>query len=133
MLLHLKKTKQGFVPADEDSVKVFNKLKVGDEIYADYKKTRNYKNHKRFFSMLQAVVHNSEHYKSVDNLLDIVKLKTGYFEIVVSHDGKQNYIPKSIAFYKMDEDEFKSFFSDVIDVVLEFTPQEDIDSILRYC
>jgi hypothetical protein len=133
MILNLKKTKESLTPCDEDSVKVFNKLKIGDDIYVEFKPRRNYANHKRFFSMLQGVVHNSEHYKTVDNLLSIIKLKTGHFEIVISHKGEQLYIPKSIDFSKLPEDEFQSFFSDAIDVLLEFVSDEDIESILRYC
>ena len=133
MLLQLKKSEKGFIPADDESVEIFNKLKLNDIIFTDYKPKRSYANHKRFFSMLKGVVDNSDHYKTVDNLLDVIKLKTGHFETVVSHKGEQLYIPKSISFSTMKEDEFKEFFSCAIDVVLEFTSNEDIDSILRYC
>jgi len=133
MLLNLLRTKDGFTPIDDKSVSVAKKIKIGSEIFTEYKPKRNYKNHKRFFSMLQGIVHNSEHYKNIDNLLSMLKLKVGYFDIVVSHKGEQLYIPKSIDFSTMPEDEFQSFFSDCIDVLLEFTDEKDIDSILRYC
>lgn len=133
MLLNLIRKDNGLIPIDDASVEAVKSLRIGDEIHVDYKPRRNYKNHKRFFNMLQGVVRNSDHYKTVDNLLDIIKLKTGHFEIVVSHDGRQNYIPKSIAFHSMNEEEFKEFFSSAIDVVLEFTTEEDIESILQYC
>ena len=133
MLLSLKRVQTGLIPCDDESTSIVSKIRIGDEITVDFKPKRNHKNHRRFFSMLQGVVRNSDHYKSTDNLLDVIKLKKGYFEIVVSHDGKQHYIPKSIAFDKMDEEEFKEFFSSAIDIILEFTPEEDINSILQYC
>ena len=133
MILNLKKTKTGFIPIDDKSIKIYQKLKDNEEIFVDFRPRRNYKNHKRFFSMLQGVIHNSDHYKSIDSLLSMIKLKTGYFDIVVTHKGEQLYIPKSIDFSTMDEEEFKTFFSRAIDVILEFTSDEDIDSILRYC
>ena len=134
MLITIAKQKERFIPADEDSVKLFNSMKVGEEISFDYKvkKQRNYANHKRFFSMLKGIVDNSDQYKTTDNLLSMLKLKVGYFEIVISHRGEQLYIPKSINFSTMKEDEFQSFFSDCINIILEFMPEEDVDSVMRY-
>jgi len=83
--------------------------------------------------MLKGVVQNSDHYKTTDSLLDVIKLKSGHFETVVTHKGEALYIPKSINFASMDEDKFKEFFSKAIDICLEFTPEQDIDSILQYC
>lgn len=134
MLITFKKHQDRVIPLGEDSIKLFNSLDVGQEFSFEYKPTkqRNYRNHKRFFSMLKGIVDNSDQYKNVDNLLSMLKLKVGYFEIVVSHKGEQLYIPKSINFSTMKEDEFQSFFSDCIDVILEFMPEEDVDSIMRY-
>lgn len=132
MLLTFKRTENAVFPIDDKAVEMISKLKVGEEFLVDYKKKRNVKNHRRLFSMLQGVVHNSDHYKNVDNLLSMLKLKTGHFDIVVSHRGEQLYIPKSIDFASMCEEEFKEFFSACIDVILEFTPEQDIDSILKF-
>jgi len=132
MYLTLKRTKEGVIPIDDKAVEAISKINIGDEFLVDYKKKRNVKNHRRLFSMLQGVVYNSDHYKNVDNLLAMLKLKTGHFDIVVSHKGEQLYIPKSIDFASMDEEEFKEFFSECIDVILEFTPEQDINSILKY-
>ena len=133
MLITLKRINDTLIPICDKGVKVISQLKNGDEILVDYKKKRNVGNHRRLFSMLQGVVTNSDHYKNVDNLLSMLKLKTGHFEIVISHKGEQLYIPKSIDFASMDEEQFKEFFSECIDVILEFTPEEDINSILQYC
>ena len=133
MLITFRRTEKGVIPIDDKAVDVVSKTPIGEDILVDYKKKRNLGNHKRLFSMLQGVVANSDHYQTVDNLLDILKLKTGHFKTVVGHDGLKYYVPKSIDFASMDEDEFKEFFSRSIDVILEFTPEEDINSILRYC
>jgi hypothetical protein len=61
------------------------------------------------------------------------KLKSGHFDTVVSHKGEAVYIPKSINFASMGEDKFKEFFSKAIDICLEFTPEQDMNSILIYC
>lgn len=121
------------MPYDEKTAEVVGKIRLDDEIFVEYKPKRNYKNHKRFFSMLQSVIYNTDYYKSVDELLSMLKLKTGHFEIVVSHRGETLYIPKSIDFSSMPEDEFREFFSSCIDVLLEFMPEESVNSILNYC
>ncbi len=132
MLLNLVRTENGLIPIDDASVKAVSKIKIGYDIFCEYKPRRNYKNHKRFFSLLQGVVANQEYYKNVDNLLDVIKLKTGHYKTVVSHNGEALYIPESISFHSMSENEFQEFFSNAIDVLLEFMPEESVNMIIRY-
>ena len=139
MLLNLKKVenpKEGWIPCDEDTVKAYNKQKVDDEIYAEYKPKRNYNFHKKLFSMLTLIFNNQSHYKSVDNILTECKLRAGYFDIHINLKGEQLFIPKSINFYSMDNEEFSEFYSSSIDMCLELVPMgktELENAILRYC
>jgi len=133
MKLYLKKTSKGLIPLDEVSVNAFNKLKEDEEILVSFTRHRNIKNHRRLFSMLNGVVANSDHYNDVNSLLDVIKLKAHYFTTVVTHDGNAVYIPKSINFATLDEESFRIFFSNAIDIILEFCKEEDLNSILRYC
>ena len=132
MKLLLKRIGNSFIPIDDEGVEVFGKIKKGEEILVEYKRHRNVGNHKRLFSMLQGVVSNTDRYKTVDNLLAVIKLKSGNFETVVSPHGDLLYIPKSINFASMSEDKFQEFFSSAIDICLEIIPEQDMDSILRY-
>jgi len=133
MKLLLKRIGSTLIPSSDESAEIFSKLKEGEEILVEYKKHRNVGNHRRLFSMLQGVVHSTDKYKSVDELLDTIKLLSGHFITVVNHRGELQHIPKSINFASMSEDKFKEFFSKAIDIVLEFVPEQDMDSILRYC
>ena len=132
MTLTLRRTKEGLIPLDDKSVEAIKKVKLGDDILAEYKPRRNVANHRRYFSLLNNVIHNQEYYKNVDNLLDVIKLKTGHFKTVVTHKGEQMYIPQSIAFHAMSEDEFQEFFSETIDVLLEFMPEDSVNMIINY-
>ena len=135
MILNLKKIENALIPCDEDTVKAFNKLKIGDEIFAEYKPKRNYQFHKKLFSMLNLIFCNQSHYKSVDNILTECKLKAGYFDIHVNMKGEQLLIPKSINFYSMDNDSFSEFYSSCIDTCLELVPMSKTEleeAILRY-
>lgn len=136
MLLNLKKIENALIPCDEDTVKAFNKLKINDEIYVEWKPKRNYKFHKKLFSMLNLILTNQSMYKSVDNILTECKFKAGYFDIHIMANGEQRYIPKSISFATMKGDEFESFYSSCIDTCLELVPMgktELEEAILRYC
>ena len=136
MLLNLKKTSKGLIPCDEESVKAFNKLNDEDEIYCEFKPRRNYKFHKKLFSMLNLILSNQTKYKNVDNILTECKFKAGYFNIHIGIDGNQVLIPKSISFATMDADEFEAFYSSCIDTCLELVPMgrtELEEAILRYC
>jgi len=135
MLLNLKKIENALIPCDEDTVTAFNKLSIGDEIYAEFKPRRNYKFHKKLFSMLNLILNNQEHYKSVDNILTECKFKAGYFETQVNHQGEQRLVPKSIDFSTMDNEEFSEFYSSCIDTCLELVPMgaEELEqAILRF-
>ena len=120
------------MPHDEESVATTQKIQMGDTILVDYKRHRNVGNHKRLFSLLNMIVQNTDKYKTVDNLLAVCKLKAGLFETVVSHDGNVVYIPKSINFASLGEDEFKTFFSSVIDTCLEFCDEDMVNNIVSY-
>ena len=135
MLLNLKKTENAFIPCDEDTVKAFLKLNINEEIYAEFKPRRNYKFHKKLFSMLNLILNNQDHYKSVDNILTECKFKAGYYEIQINIQGEQRLVPKSIDFCTMDNDEFSEFYSSAIDTCLQLVPmgaEELENAILRY-
>ena len=137
MILNLKKnTLESLIPCDEDSVKAFNKLKVGDDIYVEYKPRRNYKFHKKLFSMLNLILNNQSYYKGVEGILEACKYRAGYFETFVDHEGNKLLKTKSIAFHSMDNQEFEKFYSSSIDTCLELVPMgrnELENAVLRYC
>ena len=132
MKLSLVRIPAGLAPITDESVSAIKKLAIGEEILVDFTKHRNVKNHRRLFSMLQMVIDNTEKYQRVENLLDELKLRTGHFTTYVSDRGEKRYIPESINFASMGEDEFQRFFSQSIDVLLTFLPEELVNEIISY-
>jgi hypothetical protein len=135
MLLTLKKSNDRLIPADEESVKVFTSLSLHQEICVEYKPRRNYKFHKKLFSMLNLIKNNQDTYKSVDNILTECKFDAGYFDIHINQKGEQLLLPKSINFTTMKADEFEEFYSCCIDTCLKLVPMgktELEEAILRY-
>lgn len=121
-----------------DSEEVAEKLKAipnGQGILIEYKPKRSYRFHKKLFALLNLIYQNQEHYKSVDNILEVVKFRAGHFETIVLHNGNTHYKAKSISFADMNELEFKEFYSKSIDVALELTQMTKADienEIIRF-
>jgi len=132
MLLNLKKTMQGFIPCDEESVKTFNKLNEGVDIFVEFKPRRNYRLHKKYFALLNAVIINQQHYKTVDNLHEVVKFKAGYYETIIPLEGDPFLKTKSISFHSMDNMEFESFYNVALDECIALVGDEAIEEIIRF-
>jgi len=132
MILHIRKTSDRLVPCGEESVKVFNKLKNDDEIYVEYKPRRNYKFHKKYWALLNAVLINQEHFKTVDNIHEAVKYRAGYYETIFTFNGESFIKTKSISFHTLDNMEFESFYDTAIDVCVELVGDESVEQIIKF-
>lgn len=86
-----------------------------------YKQPRNIAHHRKFFSLVQAVVENSEVYDTRDKALDAIKLAAGHVDWIPRPDtGELVPRPKSISFESMDQGVFDEFYENAIRGVLRF-------------
>lgn len=93
--------------------------RIGDaEVLVEIRKIRNPAFHRKFFALISLIYHNQSRFRSIEELLDVIKVMVGHAN-VVEKDGKEIYIPKSISFAKMDELEFQAFYDRVITFVCE--------------
>lgn len=132
MFLKLRKTMGGFLPDDEESAKVFNRLKDDTAIFAEYKPRRNMQFHKKYFALLNKVIQNQEHYKNVENLHEVIKFKSGYYETIFTQEGQSFVKTKSISFDKMDALEFSDFFNTAIDECISLVGDKAVEDILKF-
>jgi len=136
MKIHLIKTLSGFSPADSEATEALKKIKLNTVVSCEVKRKRNYEHHKKFFSLLQLVLDNTEKYDTIDQLLVEVKLRLGYVDTLII-DGNVCYTPKSISFAKMSQDMFDKFYSKTIDIILKYflvgTDRQELEtSVLGY-
>ena len=129
MKLTFIKTQTGLIPDCDETREIKKKKKNGDGIILDYKPKRNIKFHRQLFALLNLIFQNQSHYKSIDNILEIVKFRAGHYETIITHLGKKHYKTKSISFDEMDNASFEEFYKKCIDVALELTGinQEDLE------
>ena len=137
MLLETTKSADGkLIPSSEKSIKIFNKVKIGEEILIDYKAKRNLQFHKKGFALLNLVFQNQDIYTNLEDLRVEFRLKAGYYTEHITTKGKLIYIPKSMSFAEMDENEFEELYSKFIDIALQHFVKMDKrdfeDAILRF-
>ena len=107
------------VPHNPETQKYMLNRKEGEVIVAEIKRARNYENHKRFFSFIDATFDIQRHFDTPEAYRRWLTMKCGYFSTIVAPNGNTIFVADSIAFENMEEDEFKKLFSTAIDVFLK--------------
>ena len=104
-------------PTDDEGTEAMQKISDGSLVKVTWTRPRNIRFHNKFFAMLGIVFKNQEHYKSMDELLGVCKLRIGHVVVVQTPHGEEKW-PKSISFAKMDETEFSAFYDRAVDWVI---------------
>lgn len=124
MELNLLNTASGLVPCDDNDYEEKRKLKVGQIYKATIKLNRNYRLHRKYFALINcAWAYQNERQTaffkgSVEIFRKTMEMAAGHCERVYSIEHKEwQDVPKSIAFDKMDEAEFRDLYERVKDVL----------------
>lgn len=95
------------VPSDLAAQEMVQALPEGKAVLMDMRRARSPKNHAHLFAILKVACENLEGYPDTETLLDALKLATHLTRPVMMPDGKIVWIPKSINWAAMPEDEFQ--------------------------
>ena len=132
--LNLSKRRDGsLIPETEADAIVLEKMAQGATWCFSVHRERNAKHHRKFFSLIRVVWDNlpeqlDDHYPDIEHLRAEITMKAGHFTTFTTTKGERVYLPKSIAFDKMDQTEFDAFYSKVVDIILKhFLPVERED------
>lgn len=123
------------VPASSEAEELLKKLKLNTLVTVEIKKSRNLKNHRRYFSLLKLVINNQEQYDNTEELLIAIKLRLKMYDVKVGLTGKPFPLLHSINFSKMGELEFKSFFDKTLNLMRELlgsTTREIENELINY-
>lgn len=125
----------GLNPFGEEAEKFFRSLKTGDVVNLEIRKPRNPLQHRLYWSMCRAVAMNHDTLQTEEQVHQVIKILAGHVDMVRVGD-KIVQVPKSIAFDRMDQLEFDTFFNRAKDIVVqELLPgvglRELQDEILR--
>lgn len=106
-----------FIPAADEDMEKALKIKKGEAVEVSVKVLRNYKFHKKFFSMINTAYgfltekQRDFFHGSIDGFRYTLEVAAGYYDEFYSVSRKE-WIqkPKSIAFDKMSEAEFDKLY-----------------------
>lgn len=120
MDIFLLNTTSGLKPCYDEDYEEKKKLKIGQIYRAKITLVRNYKFHKKYFALINCAwayqnEKTVEHFKhNVDCFRKTVEIAAGYCDTVYNISLKSWVdTPKSIAFDKMDEFEFRNLYDNV--------------------
>ena len=106
-------------PMSNAAAAVLGKIKQGAEVMVEVTRPRNIRHHRLFFALVQIIFNNQDRYESEEHLLTALKVALGHCETIVLQSGAPAYIPKSIAFAKMDQVAFDGFFENACQVAIK--------------
>ena len=149
--LYLKKINNTLIPADEISTEIMDDIQVNTEYKAELTRPRNLKFHRLFFALVKVAFdawdmpkntyQGVKIEKNLDRFRKDLLIMAGYGYPVVNIKGDVRFEAQSMSFGSMDQDEFETLYSRVIDVilgkVLTHYTRDDIDDqvnrILGFC
>jgi hypothetical protein len=121
-------------PVDELGEAALRKIGHGEIFQVEIKRPRNIKHHRMFWVLMGLVHDNLDHdlYPTVEDLVAAVKISAGLRTRIELPSGEVGFIPGSIAFHKMDQDEFSKFHDRVCDLIAKhFLPGVNTDDLRR--
>ena len=113
--LYLARKGMALVATDEVSAGILAALPFGKDLKAEIRAPRNPGRHKLFFVLCHRIAAAID--VTPEALRDHLTVEAGYYYEVKTPSGIRRY-PKSIAWSKMDETEFRDFFERCVRVII---------------
>lgn len=106
-------------PLDEAGEEALRKLGYGEIVFVEVKRPRNVKHHRMYWALLTLVHENmdGDRYPTVEDLHAAVKIAAGLRTRIELPNGEVGFVPGSIAFHKMDQTAFSTFYDRVCDLI----------------
>lgn len=119
---HYRKTLAGFEPYSAAAKEWHAKTKLGQIVELKGRRPRNPRHHAKFFALLSILVENTERFASTEHALMAVKATIGHGVWDKPHPNatREIFIPLSIAFDAMSQDEFEPFYDKALDAVIKY-------------
>ena len=121
--IHVRRSGDKLVPITEWDLEQLLDVPEGKDLSIKLTRTRSAKQHRLFWSLMQIVVDNHPYYLRPEQMVEWLKLRLGYVEEVMFHNGDMMTKLSSISFSSMGQSEFQDFFNKSLYVITtEITP-----------
>ena len=120
------------VPVAEWERERLMEIPEGRDLTVKITRTRSAKQHRLFWALMQKVVDNHPYYVRAEQLVEWMKIRLGYVEEIMFHDGQMLTKVSSISFGSMGQDAFQKFFNMALDVITtEVLPETNKEELIR--
>jgi len=121
--IHVRRSGDKLVPITEWDREQLLDVPEGKDLSIKLTRTRSAKQHRLFWALMQIVVDNHPYYLRPEQMVEWLKLRLGYVEEVMFHNGDMMTKLSSISFSSMGQSEFQDFFNKSLYVITtEVTP-----------
>lgn len=141
MKIRLYNTIDGLKPCYDEDYEEKKKLKINSYYEAEIKEIRDYDSLRKYFKMLRITFDmlQEKHrafFGNIETYRTTLQMEAGYKSLVPSLSKREWVeVPKSIAFDKMDEVEFKELRQKVLDIILMYLlkdiTQQQLEEIIK--
>lgn len=127
MRLFLIKTEGGdLIPDSNADAAYISKLKPGEALECDTRKVRNPGHHRLFFALFNTAFESQDRYKNKRDMMTDLKIRAGWYDEHVTTGGEVVYVPKSLSWARMGQDEFEAYFDQAVIALAEMCSSEEI-------
>ena len=135
--LYLRRALTGFVAADEPSLELSRKYKVGEIYRAEIVKPRSYRHHCLIMSLLTLTFENQERYDNFTVFRKAVAFAAGHVIEYTSLDGEIIREADSLSYDRLDEVDFTAVSSAMMTVCAHILGDMELSEleaeVSRYC
>lgn len=116
-------------PYDEETL---GEVAQDKDLTVKITRNRSWRQNRLYHALVQKVAENHPHYRSSKPLEMWLKLRMGYVDDVLLHDGQVMPILSSTSFASMGQDEFQKFFNEALTILVEeVLPGVDRDDLIK--
>ena len=128
------------VPTDPYAEETLTSIPSTEYFWVEIKRARNPGHHRRFFALLSLIWPSlSDQYANIEELRHHLQVRAGHRHTLWLPDGERAYVPTSIAWNRMTENEFQSMWDRIVDIVVadimpgidKATLLDEVEKILR--
>lgn len=113
----------GLAPVDDSAKEALNHYGTGEILRVKLHRDRNSRHHRLFFGLLNLVFQNQQRYLSQEALRFAITIQAGYVDEIRLSGDKVALKPKSIAWGKMDQNDFSLFYAAALKAIPELLPE----------
>lgn len=115
---HFTKTAAGFIPKSNAAREFHAKTRLGATVELKARRPRNPQHHRKLFALLGLVADNNEQFRGPEDVLVAIKAATGHGRwLKLEGATREVFMPESIAFDAMSQDEFEPFYEQAVAAV----------------